>query len=65
VLAPRSSRLAESSGEAQISEVVVTSIFSDEKISLPRLAVFAFRFAQTKTSLRLPQAKNLPQGRFS
>lgn len=33
---------------------VVTSIFPDGKISRPRLMVFAFRFAKTKTSFRLP-----------
>ena len=46
------------------AHVVVTGIFPDGKISRPRLAVFALSKAQTKTSLRLGQTKNLPQGRF-
>jgi len=42
---------------------VVTSIFSDEKISRLQLVVFALSYAQTKTSLRLaPIVKNHPQG---
>lgn len=34
---------------------VVTDKFTDVNFPRPRLAVFAFRFAQTKTSLRLAQ----------
>lgn len=43
------------------SVFVVTNIFPDGKISRPRLAVFAFRYAQTKTSFRLPHVRKNPQ----
>lgn len=55
-----------STEDAQITKIfVVTNNFPDGKFSRPRLAVFAFRSAQTKTSLRLPQTKNCQQWQFS
>jgi hypothetical protein len=56
LLCPRLDRFAYRSSARSSSSLsvlfLVTDTFPDGKVPRPRLAVFAFRFAQTKTSLR-------------